>query len=70
MIGSRNIPVNKSRQLQIRVTDPMMEALDDLVVSERAKRPGLGIARVDLIREAIAQFLIKNGYTIKDLKED
>lgn len=70
MIGSRNIPVNKSRQLQIRVTDPMMEALDDLVVSERTKRPGLGITRVDLVREAIAQFLIKNGYTIKDLKED
>jgi len=66
----RGIPANKCRQLQIRVSDPVMEALDELVESERAQRPGLGITRVGLIREAIAQFLIKHGYTTEDLGED
>lgn len=66
----RGLSADKCRQLQIRVSDPVMEALNELVVSERTKRPGLGITRVGLIREAIVQFLIKHGYTLEDLKED
>lgn len=66
----KRLPANKCRQLQIRVSDPVMDALDDLVVKERAKRPGLGITRVSLIREAITKFLVQHGYTTEELGED
>lgn len=60
---------NRSRVFSIRVTDPMVKALDELLKSERDKRPGMRITRQDLIREALIDYLLSRGYKREEIGE-
>jgi len=57
------MPEEKNDKLvYARVAESMLTALDEAVKAEREDRPGVGISRSDLIREALSEFLTSRNW--------